>query len=216
MPMAHEILVVDDNKQAREALGRMCRQNGFQPVLAHSFDEAQLVLSNPQISLVGAMLDVVLPAGRTGVEIATLIRREIGNDIPIAVVSGYAADPSLIENIADQIDVVLIGKPIARHTCEVFMRYASMAHLDLARSVRDAVLRMSFKFALSVQETRILAHISSGCSRQRLPDEIGISNNTIKRQVRRLLRSTDTRDTKQITCLLLDELARPSSPSSSA
>jgi DNA-binding NtrC family response regulator len=55
------ILIVDDEPQVRELLGRTCSSNGFHPILAASGEEALTLFSAERDRIDVVLLDVRLP-----------------------------------------------------------------------------------------------------------------------------------------------------------
>lgn len=79
-----KILVIDDEKDVRTALGEILRREGHEPVLAADAKEGLEKLGDGEIDLV--ITDVIMP-GIDGVQAALQIRVE-HPQMPIIVISG--------------------------------------------------------------------------------------------------------------------------------
>ena len=88
------VLVVDDEPEITRALRSILAAHGFEPVLAATAEEAldQLGRRRPDLLL----LDLVLP-DRSGLEVTRIVRRELGLDLPIIVLSAHGEEESKVE-----------------------------------------------------------------------------------------------------------------------
>jgi CheY-like chemotaxis protein len=110
------ILVMDDEKFLREIVSEMLQGMGYITVLAGDGKEAVALFANAEKSghpFVASILDLTIPGGPGGKEVAALLRNINPNAIIIAS-SGYSEDP-IISNPTDHGFTDRIIKPYRRN-----------------------------------------------------------------------------------------------------
>lgn len=104
-----QVLYVEDNRSNCEIIGAML---AFRPQInltySHSCQDAKRVLQNETIDLV--LMDIHLPDG-SGVDLATWIRDQISDRIPVIFVSADAAQLTQTDLGADNV-VARLSKPL--------------------------------------------------------------------------------------------------------
>lgn len=63
--------------------------------------------------------------------------------------------------------------------------------------------KISLRYGLLPQEARIVGQLATGSSRASLPDDLGVSRDTVKWQIKRLLARVEVGDTTDLVALLL-------------
>lgn len=118
--MAFKVLIVDDSKLARMAVGRIL--NGLRPdwerVEATNADEALALMRQGDFSL--ALLDFNMP-GRDGLELAADLRN-LKPDMPVAVISANLQNE--IVSRAQAIGAVFLPKPLGEDAMRAFIQQA--------------------------------------------------------------------------------------------
>ena len=103
-----KILIVDDEQDIREALGRKLRREGFDVALAADGQEGLKAFHSERPDLV--LLDIVMPGGMDGLTVCRRIR-ELA-DTPIMMLSAQAiTEENIIEGLNAGADEYLI-KPV--------------------------------------------------------------------------------------------------------
>jgi signal transduction histidine kinase len=98
------VLVIDDDLQILEGMGRMLRGWGCRVTLAACIDDVEESLSVAELPDV-VLADLRLRGGETGVEAIETVRRMVGSEIPAALISG--------ESIASApIGLRMVRKPV--------------------------------------------------------------------------------------------------------
>jgi DNA-binding NtrC family response regulator len=92
-PDGIRVLVVDDEKDIRDASERILTKMGFEVVKASRGDEAIQILPEKQVSIV--LLDLKMP-GLDGIEVLKRIQ-VMDKDILVIVITGYATVETAIE-----------------------------------------------------------------------------------------------------------------------
>lgn len=122
-----KILVVDDDKEIVELLSIYVKNEGYEPIVAYSGQEALTQLqSNPDIALM--ILDVMMP-NMSGIDVIKEVRKD--SQIPIIVVSAKTADMDKIQGLITGADDY-VSKPF--NPLEVMARVKSL----LRRSEQQA------------------------------------------------------------------------------
>jgi DNA-binding response OmpR family regulator len=83
------ILIVDDNKYAAQALGKLLEQNGHKVELAYDGEAALRIAHGSHVDAV--ILDIGLP-GRSGYEIAHLLKETLRPPAVIIALTGYGQE----------------------------------------------------------------------------------------------------------------------------
>ena len=195
------ILVVEDDALFARVLTRFFTRYGVVK-LARSCADARRQLEDPT-GLGAVVLDVSLPDGN-GLDLLEEQRDRLGG-IPALVLTGHV-DPDLI-NRAQRLRAEYACKPIDYANLEAFAARV-VVHRSAAVD-RAAVERWSRRYALSPRETELVAAVMSGTSRDELPRELGLSENTVKTHVRRILAKSGTKDLADLVRVLLKEGAAP-------
>ena len=103
-----KVLVVEDNKSVRDLASHMLQTAGFDVINTHNSSSGlEKYKTSPDTDLVFS--DVIMPGGKTAVELATKILG-ITPDPPILLATGYA-EKKLKDQLIDHKNVVLVAKP---------------------------------------------------------------------------------------------------------
>jgi len=121
------VLVIDDSLTVVKVLGRMCRQNGFEPVGAGTAEEGLEIVREHRPDLI--FLDIMLP-GMNGFAALRRLRQDPATArIPVIMISGD--EQSMAQLVLDRMGADdFMKKPFGR--AEVFTR--------IERLVRDGRL----------------------------------------------------------------------------
>ncbi|HMN67728.1 MAG TPA: response regulator [Bdellovibrionales bacterium] len=103
MRNAVKVLVVDDDKNAGQALSEIVKRLGFKPVRANTPSEA-LNIARLQ-TLHAAVIDVMLPK-MSGVDVAAEMRNSKFGDSPVVLISGVFKDKSFAAEAMRKTDAV--------------------------------------------------------------------------------------------------------------
>ncbi len=107
------VLVVEDERHTRNALGRFLRRHGWNVAGFGTASEAQAWLEESQARqpVAGAVIDVHLPDG-DGIDLTRELRRLLGEHIPIVIVSGDTSMDTL-RRLRDAGGSRFVGKPMS-------------------------------------------------------------------------------------------------------
>jgi DNA-binding NarL/FixJ family response regulator len=188
-------LIVDPDQPAADLVARACREFRAADIVG-SIAEARAVLASPR-RLVAMITEIDLPDGN-GLELVRAARKEGRPLLPVLVLTARA-EPELI-NRAHGLRAEYHCKPTHRSSLRGFLRRAVAFERVEDVRISWAIDEMSRRNRLSAREVDLLVAAVAGVPRKTLSDELGISENTLKTQVRGVLRKCDVST--------LEELAR--------
>jgi DNA-binding NarL/FixJ family response regulator len=177
-----KILIVEDEPSLSTTLVR-ATETYFTAVLATS-KAAAIDVVDAGADVVAAIVDIGLPDG-DGLDVVAALRRRSA-DMPILVLTG-SNEPSTI-NRAQLMRAEYVVKPFFSDNVARFVQRA-LAHgsaLDKDR-LQATVAQISTDYRLSSREAQILIFAVEGVPRRHIAEVLGVSENTVKTQVRSLL-----------------------------
>jgi len=174
----HFLLVEDDTLLARV----MARSLGsrYRVSIAGSVSEAREA-ERRFTQLSGAIIDVRLPDG-TGFDVLSNLRRNWPM-LPVLIITG-ALDREVV-NQSQQLGVEFVAKPAMR---ENLLAFVSRAMQVRQRSGRQLARELSAAPDLTEREQQVLELALEGATRTEIAERMGVSENTLKVQIRSLLR----------------------------
>lgn len=172
-----EILIVEDDAVLARVLAR--RIASTCPTRIVGTIEAVRALRAEGKSWAGAIVDIRLPDG-SGLDLLESLRGD-GWDGPALVLTGHLA-PELV-NRASKLRATYVVKPAPDENLRSFLAELSRGE----RNVADVTREYAERYRLTPGERRILELSVRGVSREAIADKIGVTENTLKTQVRSLL-----------------------------
>jgi PAS domain S-box-containing protein len=85
------ILLVEDDLVTRQTIGLTLRRDGYHVLEANTAESALALWEQHRTTIAGLITDVVMPGGRTGLELANQLHAR-APDLSIIVISGYSDD----------------------------------------------------------------------------------------------------------------------------
>lgn len=175
------VLVVDDELGLVRHIERTL-QSVLRVRTATTVREAiDVIVQEDQLS--GAVIDIGLPDG-SGVAIAELVRERY-DYVPMMILTGNH-EPSVI-NRAHALGASYVAKPDYDDSLSRFLREVLIDPEHNRRRLSAAVEAYVAQHGLSSRESQILGLAIGGVPRARISEVLGVSENTIKTQVRSLL-----------------------------
>jgi FixJ family two-component response regulator len=189
----HNVFIVDDNRSYLAACGRLVRRRGFSPILLSTYEDARHSFENLGSPPEAVLIDVVLNSGHSGLELRRQLESCFPNKLAVALMSAYQGPDGC--NAVRKSDFAKI---------EEFLSDAVVLHVTAFHPVVSTpLLAFVRRHRLSPQNARIVAHLFTGSTRTSLASDMGLSENTVKSQVRDLLRHIDVDSADHLTALLL-------------
>lgn len=219
-----QLVIVDDSRHVVDAIARFARWRGFEPKTFTSALTAEAAIADMEVRPAGAIVDVYLDRQRTGFELCDRLRARFGESIHIAMMTGYARDADFAKHHAGGGPYETLEKPLARAVLDDVLRTAVIVDTfdGLGTSPHDdpgssairtklcsTISAQARRAALTAPEARLFALLATGVQRRDLALASGLSANTVKSQVKSLLRKLETNCTEDIVALLLKALAGP-------
>ena len=193
-------IVIDDDRDLRESVGRLLRSAGLDSRLFASIADFQK--AGPLDSPTCLVLDVRMP-GRSGLD----FQRELAaarSRVPIIFISGYADVPMSVQAMKggaiefltkpfrdqDLLDAVKVG--LAR----------DRERLDYEEALRG--LRRRFE-SLTPRERMILFEVAKGRPNKQIAGDVGITETTVKVHRSNMMRKIKARSVAEL-CRMVDGL----------
>jgi FixJ family two-component response regulator len=188
LDLASTILVIDDDVDLRNSLGRLLRSVGLNAKLFASVSE--FLKSEPTEGPSCLVLDVRLP-GQSGLE----FQRELsaaGRELPIIFITGHGDIPMSVQAMKSGA-IEFLTKPIRDQ--ELLDAIQSGLTRDRARRENESVLadlRMRFA-SLSPREREIMIQVARGRLSKQIAGDIGIAQATVKVHRSKAMRKMNAR-----------------------
>lgn len=179
--MVAQVLIAEDDVLVGRAIQQFFRKRGVPVALATTLAEGRRLLETDSVWM-GAIIDVGLPDG-TGMTLLDAFRQRWWAE-PALVLTGQL-DATLI-NRAQQAGAEYALKPLDLGSLDAFAVRLRITESDSPLGRACAVLAQ--RHGLTVSEARIVALSAAGVSRDELPGHLGTSENTVKTQIRAVLR----------------------------
>jgi DNA-binding NarL/FixJ family response regulator len=177
-----KLLVVEDDPALARSIHRGTRTY-FDVLMTDTIDAAFEIIDDG-IEVAAAVVDINLPDG-TGFDVVESLRKRDRN-MPVLIVTG-SNDPATI-NRAHALRVEFVCKPFFSENLEKFVqRTLSGVQYGDREKLSVIVAEATAEYKLSARESQILSFAAEGIPRSRLSEVMGISENTVKSQVRSLL-----------------------------
>lgn len=177
-----KLLIVEDDP----ALGRSIQRGtrAYFDVIMKDSVEAAFEMIETGEPIAAAVVDIGLPDG-TGFEVVELLRKHDRN-MPVLILTG-SNDPATI-NRAHALRVEFVCKPFfSENLAQFVQRTLSGSQYGDRQKLAGVIAEITDNHKLSLRESQILAFAAEGIPRSRLADVMGVSENTVKSQVRSLL-----------------------------
>ncbi len=181
-----KLLIVEDDP----ALGRSIQRGtrAYFDVITKESVEAAFDLIEAGTEIAAAVVDIGLPDG-TGFEVVELLRTNDRN-MPVLILTG-SNDPATI-NRAHALRVEFVCKPFfSENLAQFVQRTLSGSQYGDRQKLAGVIAEITETQKLSLRESQILAFAAEGIPRSRLADVMGVSENTVKSQVRSLLEKVE-------------------------
>jgi len=169
----------------------------LEAVVVGSLSEARTALAEHD-TLAAAIVDLMLPDG-SGLDFVSELRGD-QPVLPILILTGHA-EPVLI-NRAHALQAEYVCKPQFHDNLKDFLRRVVQPPADDEQRLADASRAFAAQHHLSVRETEILGLATSGVPRGRIADVLGVSENTIKTQIRSILDKTHQNSLSDVVWLV--------------
>lgn len=178
------VLVVEDDPAIAMSIAKAMKPSLEATVVGSLEDARELVKGKNNIG--GAVVDLMLPDG-SGLDLVEEIR-EAYPIMPILILTGHA-EPELI-NRAHALRAEYVCKPQYHDNLKEFLRRVVQPVQEKESQLAETARAYASRHQLSVRETEILALAISGVPRGHIADVLGVSENTIKTQIRSILDKT--------------------------
>lgn len=148
---AIHILVADDDASARRLMGAAVEKAGFHPLLAHDGEEALRLFHQNACDMV--LLNAEMP-GMNGFDVCAVLRREVGPELPIIMVTGMedvesiqrAFDAGATDFLAKPLNGSLVGHRVMylwrAHVMRLDLHQANVRNEAVLSAIPDVMFRL--------------------------------------------------------------------------
>ena len=182
------VLVVDDDVDIRNSLGRLLRSVGINAKLFASVSD--FLKSEPPDGPSGLVLDVRLP-GQSGLE----FQRELaaaGRELPIIFITGHGDIPMSVQAMKGGA-IEFLTKPV-RDQDLLDAIQLGLARDRVRRENESALADLRKRFgSLSPREQEIMIHVARGRLSKQIAGDIGIAEATVKVHRSKAMRKMNAR-----------------------
>jgi FixJ family two-component response regulator len=182
------ILVIDDDVDLRNSLGRLLRSVGLNAKLFASVSD--FLKSEPTTGPSCLVLDVRLP-GQSGLE----FQRELaaaGRELPIIFITGHGDIPMSVQAMKSGA-IEFLTKPI-RDQALLDAIQSGLTRDRARRENQSALADLRKRFAtLSPREREIMIHVAQGRLSKQIAGDIGIAQATVKVHRSKAMRKMNAR-----------------------
>jgi FixJ family two-component response regulator len=182
------ILVIDDDTDLRNSLGRLLRSVGLNARLFASVSD--FLKSAPPEGPSCLVLDVRLP-GQSGLE----FQRELaaaGRELPIIFITGHGDIPMSVQAMKGGA-IEFLTKPIRDQELLDAIQFG-LTRDRVRRESEDALADLRKRFAtLSPREREVMIHVARGRLSKQIAGDIGIALATVKVHRSRAMRKMNAR-----------------------
>lgn len=176
----HRFLIVDSDETWRRLVGDILSSYGS----VHAVGQASDALAAVQESKwIGMVLDAVLSDG-CGFELLTKVRA-LGAPLPALVLTTHHDRERV--NRAHALQAEFLCKPAEADGVASFARRAVAYHWTRSPRIASILHTMASERQLTPRESELIAAAIAGMPRRLVAEELGVSENTLKVQVRLLL-----------------------------
>ena len=182
------VLVIDDDVDLRNSLGRLLRSVGLNAKLFESVSD--FLKTDPAEGPSCLVLDVRLP-GQSGLEFQRELA-SVGRELPIIFITGHGDIPMSVQAMKNGA-IEFLTKPIRdQELLDAIQSGLTRDHARRETEVALADLRKRFA-TLSPREREIMIHVARGRLSKQIAGDIGIAQATVKVHRSRAMRKMNAR-----------------------
>ncbi len=191
-------LVVEDDEHVARWLTRVF--SSFRPAThVGTVREARTFIAAINYRLAAVVTDINLPDG-SGFDVVRMTREHRPSMSVLVLTS--SVQPKVV-NTSFLLGASFLTKPTTEESLSTFARKALAMERVADVRVVAALERFVEEWALSEREAELLAHAVADKPRAELASTLGVSENTAKSHVRRLLQKSGTTDLEHVVRLVL-------------
>jgi DNA-binding NarL/FixJ family response regulator len=199
-------LIVEDEPTLARTLARTFGRHGPCEVV-HSMAAARDQLENHS-EWTGVVLDLILPDGY-GLDLLSEIR-QIHGELPVLVLTG-----ELNRDVVNKVQTMrgeYVCKPASADNLNPFIQRALAQERVDDAAIGQRIEHLARQLKLTRRETELLTLSVDGLSRKELAQALGVAENTVKAQIRSLLKKSGARSLATLAQKVIKGATRDSVP----
>lgn len=199
-------LIVEDEPTLARTLARTFGRHGSVEVV-HSMAAAREQLQSHD-EWTGVVLDLILPDGY-GLDLLAEIRQSHGA-LPVLVLTG-----ELNRDVVNKVQTMrgeYVCKPASVDNLNPFIQRALAQERVDDAAIGQRIEHLARQLKLTRRETELLTLSVDGLSRKELADALGVAENTVKAQIRSLLKKSGARSLATLAQKVIKGATRDSVP----
>lgn len=204
--MSGGFLIVEDEPTLARTLARTFGRHRSVEVV-HSMAAAREMLDGGR-DWTGVVLDLILPDGY-GLDLLADIRKEQGA-LPVLVLTG-----ELNRDVVNKVQTLrgeYVCKPASAENLNPFIQRALAQESVDDAAIGQRIEHLARQLRLTRRETELLTLSVDGLSRKQLAEALGVAENTVKAQIRSLLKKSGARSLATLAQKVIKGAVRESSP----
>jgi DNA-binding NarL/FixJ family response regulator len=204
--MSGGFLIVEDEPTLARTLARTFGRHRSVEVV-HSMAAAREMLDGGR-DWTGVVLDLILPDGY-GLDLLADIRKEQGA-LPVLVLTG-----ELNRDVVNKVQTLrgeYVCKPASAENLNPFIQRALAQETVDDAAIGQRIEHLARQLRLTRRETELLTLSVDGLSRKQLAEALGVAENTVKAQIRSLLKKSGARSLATLAQKVIKGAVRESSP----
>lgn len=185
------VMIVDDHPLLRSGIAAVLSADGGCNVVAEAGDGLEAVEQYRRFRPDITLMDLQIP-GCDGIEATAAIRR-INPEARIIILTTFAGDVQVVRGLKAGASGYIL-KNLARHELVNYIHSVHAGQRALPPQVASSLAGNFQEDLLSRRELEVLRHVADGNSNQRVGDQLGLREDTIKAYMKSILQKLHARD----------------------
>ena len=185
------VLIADDHPLLRSGIAAVLSAEGVCSVVAEAGDGIEAVEQYKRFRPDITLMDLQMPGG-DGIEATAAIRR-IDPEARIIILTTFDGDVQVARGLKAGASGYIL-KNLARHELG---KYILSVHAGLRALPQQVAASLASNFqddSLTKRELEVLRHVADGNSNQRVGDQLGLKEDTVKAYMKAILQKLHARD----------------------
>lgn len=185
------VLIADDHPLLRSGIAAVLAADGRCKVVAEAGDGIEAVEQYQRFRPDITLMDLQMPK-RNGIEATVAIRR-IHPEARIIILTTFAGDVQIARGLKAGASGYML-KNLARHELCEYILAVHAGQRALSQQAAASLASSYQEDTLSKRELDVLRHVADGNTNQRVGDQLGLREDTVKAYMKAILQKLNARD----------------------